>query len=208
MKRYSCAIHEAFMIVVQGQPMRSSLRFLPVYLAAAVCGLSAATPLIVDAPDSKFEIDVKATMGSFVGYLADYAADIQVETATGEVESAVLAFDFREVKTGEEKRDHHMHVWQETDKFSHCCWEMTHLEPQPDGSHLAAGKLTLHGVTRPLTFPVEISREGGLMVIDGEVELNTEAFGLPIIRKFLALKVNPIVEIRFHLQGHLGESSA
>ena len=181
--------------------MRPHLGLFLANFAVSIFSLSAETHLVVDAETSKFEIDVKATIGSFVGYLADYAADIEVEPETGEVISAVLAFDFRDVKTGKEKRDHHMHVWQETEKFPRCRWEMMKLEPQTDDSLLAVGKLTLHGVTRPLSFPIRISREDKMMVIDGEVDLNTEDFGLPKIRKFPALKVNPIVEIRFHLQG-------
>jgi hypothetical protein len=56
------------------------------------------------------------------------------------------------------------------------------------------------------TFPVSFLIEGPLYAIDGEVMLDYRDFGLPIIRKFLILTVDPRLRVRFHLQGHLASS--
>ncbi len=186
------------------RPMKSTL-FLALGLLAVSSSvvLAAERSLVVDHEQSRIEVDVKATMGSFVGHLADYNATIQVEDATSKVKSATVAFAFTDVKTGEDKRDHHMHDWQETEKYPDCRFELTQLTAETGGSYLAVGKFTFHGVTRTLTFPVQIATEGPTMAIDGEAAINTEEYGLSIIRKFLALKVNPLVTVRFHLQGKL-----
>ncbi|WP_221031390.1 YceI family protein [Actomonas aquatica] len=173
-----------------------------------VASVSAATKsLSVDHKQSRIEVDVKATMGSFVGHLADYDATIAVDESGSAVKSAVIAFKFADVKTGEDKRDHHMHDWQETEKYPDARFELVKLAPAEGGAFDATGKLTLHGQTQELSFPVQITTEGDTLVIDGEAVVNTERFGLPIIRKFLALKVNPDVTVRFHLQGKLAPAA-
>ena len=48
---------------------------------------------------------------------------------------------------------------------------------------------------------MSVSHEGGLFAIDGDAVIDTRDFGLPIIKKFLVLKVDPEVRVRFHLQG-------
>ncbi len=157
--------------------------------------------LVIDPAQSRIEVDVKATMGSFVGSLADYDARIRVDGSPAAVKSATFGFKFVDVKTGEAKRDRHMHDWQQTETFPDCRFELSKLTAQPDGSQLAVGKLTLHGQTHTLTFPAQIATEGATLVIDGEAAIDTQEYGLPIIRKFVALKVNPLVTVRFHLQG-------
>ena len=171
------------------------------------CATAAEKQIVVTPEHSRIEIDVKATMGSFVGSLSDYDAAIIVDDATSEVKSAVLEFKFNAVQTGEEKRDGHMHAWQETEKYPDGRFELLRLEPSSDATHTAIGRLTLHGQTNEIRFPVTILNEGNMIVIDGEAQLDTQTFGLPIIRKFLALKVNPLVTVRFHLQGKVPAAS-
>jgi polyisoprenoid-binding protein YceI len=174
-------------------------------LSLAASGLvgpaQAAERVVIDQKESRIEIEVKATIGSFVGHLAAYDAQIDFDQTTGTVNAVKLAFKFADVTTGEKKRDGHMHDWQETETFPEGRFAMTQLTPQAEGGYLARGLLTLHGKTQELAFPVNILTEGRTVAIDGKAVINTEQFGLPIIRKFLALKVDPEVAIQFHLQG-------
>ena len=181
--------------------MKLRLVFGLVLLAGNVSQAAAAErTLAIDPVQSRIEFGVKATMGSFVGVLNTYEAEITLDEASA-VKSAALTFKFSELTTGEDKRDRHMHEWQETPTYPDCRFELTRLTSQADGMRLAEGRLTLHGLTRPLSFPVRITTEGQRLIIDGEAVVNTVDFGLPIIRKFLALKVSPEVMVRFHLQG-------
>ncbi len=169
--------------------------------------LAAEQQLTVDPAQSRIEADVKATMGSFVGNLANYDAKIVVDDATHAVKSAKIAFKFTDFKSGEAKRDRHMHDWQDTEKYPDCRFELLELTGKTGASYMAVGRFTFHGQTQTLTFPVQISNEGTTMVIDGETAIDTQLYGLPIIRKFLALKVDPVVTVRFHLQGKLPAAS-
>ncbi len=66
---------------------------------------------------------------------------------------------------------------------------------------MAVGRLTFHGVTRDLRFPITLERDGPLYSIDGDAPIDTREFGLPVIRRLAVLKVDPLVHVRFHLQG-------
>lgn len=179
-----------------------SLRLTLVLAAAGIAGaLSAAErPLVVDRAQSRIDVAVKATMDSFVARLAAYEPEISV-AETGAIIGARLAFHFRDVMTGKDGRDKAMHKWQETQKYPDGLFVLTALQPGEGGQATASGRLTLHGVARDVTFPVSIHRDGARYALDGEVPVDTREFGLPGIRMFAVLKVDPVVHVRFHLQG-------
>lgn len=179
-----------------------------VALLAAASGLAAAErPLVIDPRQSQVEVVVKATVDSFTARLADYRATIRVDPDREQVTTARFAFRFEDVKTGKDKRDKEMHAWQNTSLYPDGHFELTALDPSPNGNgkangHVTArGTLTFHGVSRELAFPVAITTDKTAYAIDGEVEIDTRDFGLPVIRKFAVLKVDPNVKVRFHLQG-------
>ncbi|MFH1500014.1 MAG: YceI family protein [Verrucomicrobiota bacterium] len=172
-------------------------------LLALIPLAAAAEPqcLVLDRQNSRVEIDVKATVDSFTGRLEDYTPVILLDER-GDVTSATVSFKFIDVKTGKAERDEQMHVWQETDRHPDGVFKLESLTPAADGGGLrASGTLALHGLVREIDFPVSITRDGSLMAVDGVARLDTRDFGLPIIRKFLLLKVDPEVVVRFHLQG-------
>lgn len=174
------------------------LVFLAATLAARMC--AAERPLVIDHAQSRVEVAVKATVDSFVGRLAAYEPSIVVDD-DGRVKSARFAFHFRDLATGKEARDKAMHQWQQTDKYPDGLFVLTSLEPGPSGAAEAFGRLTLHGVTRDVRFPVSINREGANYAIDGDARIDTREYGLPGIRMLALLKVDPVVHVRFHLQG-------
>ncbi len=179
------------------------LRFLCLFLTFAAGWAGAAErPLVIDLAQSRVEIVVRATMDSFTGKLARFDPAVGVGD-DGRVVSARLAFHFLDIATGKEGRDKAMHKWQETGKFPDGVFVLTSLEPAvaPDSGFVAVGRLTLHGVTRDLRFPASVIRDAATYAIDGDATVDTREFGLPIVRMMGVLKVDPLVHVRFHLQG-------
>lgn len=180
------------------------------FLLAGLAGLAALAaradaeelPLRIDEARSRVEIVVDATVDPFVGKLERYEALVAVDPAAGEVRSARLGFRFEDVKTGKADRDAQMHAWQDTARHPDGEFTLVSLVRGADGL-IASGTLRLHGRARAIDFPVSVSHEGGLFAIDGDATLDTRDFGLPIIKKFLVLKVDPEVHVRFHLQGRV-----
>lgn len=183
------------------------MRFRSFLCLAAILGLGVATAsaagrtLAVDQRQSRIEVVVKATMDSFTGRLERYEPAVVVDDKG--VVSARIAFHFKDVFTGKAKRDEAMHEWQNTTTFPDGAFVLSSLTPGAagEGGLVARGQLTLHNTTRELTFPVSVQREGALYAIDGEATLDTRDFGLPVFRAFVLLKVDPVVRVRFHLQG-------
>lgn len=170
-------------------------------LASAAAGLGAGPALVVDPAASRITVAVRVTVDSFTAKLNRFDAAVAMAD-DGRVLSARVAFQFRDLVTGKDGRDQAMHKWQETDKFPDGTFELASLEPAATaGAFTATGKLTLHGVTRELKFPVTIVTDGPVRKIDGEAPVDTREFGLPVIRMALVLKVDPVVRVIFHLEG-------
>jgi polyisoprenoid-binding protein YceI len=181
--------------------MTSRFLFLgAVVLAAAARLVAADRPVQFDPAQSTVDVVVKATVDSFTGRLAAYELTGTVDEQ-GRFRSARLTFRFRDVLTGKPKRDAKMHEWQGTAQFPDARFELVSLTDLPDATCRAAGRLTFHGVTREVSFPVRIGREGDVHAIDGEAAIDTRDFGLPVIRLIGVLKVDPVVRVRFHFQG-------
>jgi polyisoprenoid-binding protein YceI len=164
--------------------------------------LAAEHPLAIDRAESRVEIAVKATVDSFTAKLTQFEPLI-VLSDDGRVSSARFAFHFRDIETGKDARNKAMHKWQQTDAFPDGVFVLTSLEPAGGNTPTAFGRLTLHGVTQEIQFPVSLTRDGSRYAIDGEATVDTRTFSLPVIRMLGLLKVDPVVRIRFHLQGQM-----
>jgi polyisoprenoid-binding protein YceI len=166
--------------------------------------LAASDKLTINEEQSHVDIEVKATVDSFAGSLNRYDAEVVV--ADAHVVSAVIRFRFGDVHTGKGGRDEAMHEWFETKKHPDGVFTLASLEPAADGRFKAHGTLLMHGVSRELVFPVAVITDRTRYAIDGVATLDTREFGLPVIRKFGLLKVDPLVKVRFHLQGAVKKS--
>lgn len=176
--------------------------FLAAFILSAVSVFAQVTgrTLTIDKSRSRVDIDVKATVDSFVGKLENYEAKILVDPDKKEPVSASFAFRFLDVKTGKDDRDKKMHAWMDTPKFPDGLFTLESLT-RKDGALVAKGTLKLHGQEKALSFPVKLSQDGDLYSIEGEAVVDTRGFGLPVIRMALVLKVDPLVKVRFHLEG-------
>lgn len=203
MKIRSSSVQAPFIFGGYKGAMFPRLLFALAGLCLAGRALAAPRPLTIDPTQSRIEVAVHASVDSFTGKLTQYEPGVQVDD-DGRIVSARLAFHFRDFITGKDGRDKAMHTWQGTDKFPDGVFELTSLEPAAvTGTFTASGKLTFHGVTRDLRFPVTVAMENDRRKIDGEATIDTRDFGLPIIRMMLVLKVDPIVKVSFHLEGRL-----
>lgn len=182
---------------------------LPRFLLLGLLGVSGALGaaegrrLELDPYHSTIEVQVHATFDSFAGKLTKFQTDIVVDPERQRTTRARVSFDFADLQTGRERRNRDMLVWTENDRFPRVDFEMASLEPQTDGPALVHGSLKLHGIEHAMTFAVAYLVEGALYAFDGEVVIDYRDYGLPVIRKFYFLTVDPTLRIRFHLQGRL-----
>ena len=184
--------------------MKSLVRAVPGFVlvfAGATAAFAAPSLLQIDSTQTHIDIAVLATADSFTGHLQHCDPVINL-SADGVITGVRVPFHFRDVVTGKPKRDTAMHEWQQTDKFPDGEFVLSSLTPGESGHYTAKGQLTFHGVMQDLSFPVTVTTDHALYTIDGEATLSTPAYGLPIIRVMAFLKVDPVVKVSFHLQGH------
>ena len=162
---------------------------------------AAETALTVDKTRSHLEAMVTSPMDNFTAKVSAYDAFVSVDLAEKRIGSAQLKFRFADLKTGDEDRDAEMRAWQQTDQFPECVYLLDSLMPAVGGTYKARGKFILHGVTKEITIPVTISFKDTAVLIDGDLALDTTDFGLSPIRKYALFKVNPTLQIKFHLEG-------
>lgn len=198
MNARSSAIHRKFMCLRHSA--RMGTRWWWFLVGCSALGARAAEqPLVVDYEHSRIEVVVRATLDSFIAQLKAYEPVIWVED--GNVARVRLQFHFQDLVTGKDGRDRAMHKWQQTEQYPDGSFELLSLRKSAGGAAVAKGKLTLHGVSREVEFPIHINRDGSRYAIDGDASIDTHEFGLPAIRLLGVLKVDPVVHVRFHLQG-------
>jgi len=176
-------------------------------LAAAILALPLATrangaPFVMDHAESHVDIAVKSTLYSFVARLEEFDVAITLDPENGRVESTVFHADLSALKTGITDRDHNMSVWLQAKEFPQVVFELGSVDRGPNGALTAHGRFQLHGQLHDIRFPMTVSLSRGLTTIDGTVTLDTQDFGLPIIR-YWVLTVDPVLQVHFHLQGSL-----
>ena len=176
-------------------------------LAAAILALPLATRanvalFVMDRSESHIDIAIKSTLDSFVAHLEDFDVAITLDPENGRVESAAFHAKLSAVKTGLAARDHNMSVWLQTNEFPQVVFELKAVDRSPNGALTARGRFQLHGQMHDIRFPVTVIVNRGLATIDGTATLDTQDFGLPIIR-FWVLTVDPVVQVHLHLQGSL-----
>jgi polyisoprenoid-binding protein YceI len=156
----------------------------------------------IDTNQSRIEVAVKSTAGSFTAKLETYHARIECEPAQQLPEKADFVFDFKDLKTGIDGRDKHMLRWLQYSKNPTASFHLKGWK-RAGGDCLALGELAIHGVQKEIQMPVAVSNQDDGYDIDGALELDYRDFGLPLIRTALLFSVNPHLKIKFHLAGKL-----
>lgn len=174
-------------------------RALPLLLALPAAVLAQEVRLKVDKTRSFIDVDVKVTVDSFVGRLEGYEAVIPLDAA-GKIKTARLSFRFTDLKTGKTDRDAKMIEWL-GGGVPEGRFDLGTLALAPDGQGVANGNLTFHGVTQRIEFPVQVTRADDTTTITGEASIDYRSWNLKVIRMLLAVKVDPVVKVKFKLIG-------
>jgi len=161
---------------------------------------SSALLVDIDPDVSRIEIAVRLSMGSFEGVLEKFDARIEIAAGDQSIRAAELDFDFADLKTGNKRRDKDMLKWMDYENHPKGSFRLEELAAQ--GEQLEArGTVTIHGVSKPIAFPVTIAVEGEQVTAEGSAQLNFLDFDLKPIRKMLFITVKPEMIIDFHLEG-------
>ena len=165
-----------------------------------VVACARAATVEVDPVRSRIQVDAKATGHTFSGDLKSYTVKVAGDAASHKPGNLDLAWDFNDLKTGDEKRDKEMIKWLGGGKPKGSFTFVKSWDEKPEGG-MAQGNLTINGVSLPVTFPYSVKVEGEWVTVDGRVSMDYQNFKLPIIRAMAFMTVDPKLVIRFHVVG-------
>lgn len=120
------------------------------------------------------------------GYFRDFTGTVNYDAKDVSRSTVEFTAQARSVDTGVDKRDDHLRTadFFEVEKYPTITFRSTKVEKKGN-AWMLTGDFTLKGVTRPITFPFEITgwlpaseKSGGTMGIAAETKINRRDYGV------------------------------
>ena len=124
---------------------------------ASAAPTSAAAPWKVDEGHSSVVFRVKHFYAPFWGRFDKVSGSVQWDAAKPEAAAVELSIDAGSVNTNDAKRDDHLRGpdFFDVKQFPKASFKSTKVVPDGESKMKVDGDLTLHGVTKPISFVVE-----------------------------------------------------
>ena len=178
--------------------------FIALFVMSLVFGFyeAKAAGLEVDKSRSRIQVDAKATGHRFTGSLESYEVDVEGDANSLDPDSFELNWKFKDLDTDDAKRDAEMLKWlgSNDEKGS---FKLDKAWIDEKGVPQGTGTLTIHGVSKSISFPYTAKKDGEWVTIDGKVTMDYRNFDLPIIRAMAVMTVDPQLVVRFHVVGKI-----
>ena len=154
-------------------------------LAAALAFLVFAAPAsaahwTVDAAKSRLGFAVMWSSQPFVAVFKSWKADIDFDPADLAHSHVVASVDLASEASDSPDNDDGLQgaLGFAVDKFPVARFETTRFVRLADGSYAAEAKLTIRGVTRPVSLPFKLAIDGKHAHVTGKAALDRTAFGV------------------------------
>lgn len=195
----------------------------PVTLASAVEAIQTATP-VTQATTLSGTWVVDSTPGSFVGYrVGEELVRVGVTTAVGrttavsgevvingdDVEAASITADLTQLESDSDMRDGQLRRQAiETDAYPTATFVLTSAVTLPADAAAGAafatmltGELTLHGVTRTVSIPVEAQLSDTNLIVVGSIDIVFADYNIekPSGSSVVSIEDHGILEIQLYL---------
>jgi polyisoprenoid-binding protein YceI len=148
----------------------------------------------INTSHSLIEFSVKHMMVTTVkGRFTQFQGEIEIDEATPANSKVDLTIETASISTGDANRDGHLRSadFFEPEKYPTITFASTKVEPLGGEQYRVTGDLTLHGVTRPISF--DVTREGVTKTMKGEA-LQAFSATLTLSRKDFGLEWNVALE--------------
>jgi len=166
-------------------------------LALLGAPLLPAVPFAVDPAALKIEVVIHSTMHTFTAKLDPATVVLDGDPAAGTFAQADVRFAWADLKTGDTARDKEMLTWAGAAKNPGGHFVLKTLAADSKGVLTAGGSLELAAQTHDISFPVTVAKAATGWSVSGETKIDHRDWGLPKIRKFGMLTVDPVVTVRF-----------
>jgi polyisoprenoid-binding protein YceI len=140
--------------------LRSSLKLAPFLLLALRPALAAADPAVyrVDADHSGVNFRIRHFISNVSGRFRDFDGVIRYDRQSPAASSVELTVRAASIDTASNDRDEDLRSKKffEVARYPTLTFTSTRVAPKDAKTLLVTGNLTMHGVTREITFPVEL----------------------------------------------------
>ena len=133
-----------------------------------------------------------------------------ITVAGGQLTAVTVTADLRDLKSDDSRRDGALGVQAlESSRFPTATFELTEAVAVPEGlargepiSLEASGTLTLHGVTRPVTIPLEAELVDGVMAVVGSLPILFTDYDIaqPQAPILVSIEDNGVMELQLFLE--------
>ena len=168
--------------------MRRSLHILLAVLALAALPALAQDTYRIDPVHSEVGFKVRHLLSKVSGRFTKFSGTIQVNPADLSKSTVEVSIDAASITTDNETRDKHLRSADFFDvaKFPVITFKSTAVKEVSKGKLEVTGDLTMHGVTKRVTFPITNAgtqpgmRPGSVVAgfVDGALTLNRQDFGV------------------------------
>lgn len=130
--------------------------------------------------NSKIGFKGAKVTGSHLGGFNKFDGEIVVPGEQPKSGSIKLTIDASSIYTDSEKLTGHLKSadFFDVEKFPTASFQSTSVEQGEVGKHKVTGDLTMHGVTKQVTFPATITLAGDTVKANSEFSINRKDFGI------------------------------
>ena len=136
----------------------------------------------ITAQNSKISWTGSKVTGSHTGTFGGYSGSISLAGDRPETGRVTLDIDMTTLMVDPDKLLTHLksNEFFDVEKFPKATFVSTNIKPGGDkgASHTVTGNLTLHGVTKSISFPATIHREGNVVTVKSEFSINRRDFNV------------------------------
>jgi polyisoprenoid-binding protein YceI len=178
------------------------MRSLAVAVAILACASSGHAQIpAARVSSAELWFDAKATLGDFRGISkaarGEIAAAGTLRGVRGFVEMQAMS-----LSTDNGLRDRDMRKTLEVEKYPTIRYDLDSVDVRLETGDSAAvelvGRMTIHGVTRPLRIPAALSRQNGVLRIRGGCDVYLPAYGVTKLKRMLGmLSMNETIRMGF-----------
>lgn len=124
---------------------------------ALVSASAKAAEYSIDPSHSHAGFTIRHLVGKVSGEFKDISGNFTFDPAKPEAFSGKITIKADSINTNNEKRDAHLRTpdFFDTAKFATLTFDPTKMSANGDKKYKLEGKLTMHGVTKPIVFDVE-----------------------------------------------------
>ena len=141
----------------------------------------------IDPSHAQVNFSVKHMMVSTVrGRLGRVSGKLQLDPTTPEKADFEIAVDVGAINTNDAKRDGHLRSadFFDAEKHPEITFKSNAIFPKGEGKYAASGDLTIRGLTRPISFDIELlsvapnAQGGQILGATATATIDRTAFGL------------------------------